>query len=73
MMKLFAVYNGWMGNGEIHVLVLAETRDSAQMMAIHAFQEEATRRHLPEKYSQVTEVIELAPDASVNWVGQVEE
>lgn len=68
-MRLYAVLNGYQGEGLVHVLVLAEDERHARELAHRAF--EATRQpHHQARWSDAAgfRVDELCADAGVAWV-----
>ncbi|ETT46292.1 hypothetical protein C171_28592 [Paenibacillus sp. FSL H8-237] len=76
-MNLYQVFNGYMGNGPVYVIVLAEDEERARVSASEAFKKDAfcpawnQYRH-PESYWTRLEVKFLS-DAGVPFVSEVEE
>lgn len=81
-MNLYQVFNGYMGNGPIFVIVLAEDEEKARASASEAFKKDAFSpalnkydkdkyRH-PQSYWTKLEVKFLS-DARVPFVSEVEE
>ena len=69
-MKLWEVTNGFMGDGYVHVLVIAETKKKAKELASAKFKDDALDIY-PPNYWKKLDVELLADDTSIEYVGEV--
>lgn len=84
--NLYYATNGWMGNGEVHLYVIAENEVAAKKAAREAFFEEADEiaphghlfigpdghaRRYPTSYYENVKVELVCQDTNRPWVGTV--
>lgn len=69
-MNLYRVYNGYMANGPVFVIVLAETEEKAKESAAAKFKEH--RPNMPETF-WTNLFVEFLSDANDAYVSSVEE
>lgn len=73
-MKLYRVYNGYMGFGPVHVLVIANTKKLARELASEAFKKVGGERYGEPYYRPSKLEIELiTDDLSKTFVSEVDE
>ena len=73
-MKLYRVYNGYMGFGPVHVLVIADSNNQARGLASEAFKKVGGERYGESYYRPSKLEVELiTDDLSKLFVREVDE
>lgn len=72
-MKLYQVFNGYMGMGPIFVIVIAMNEEEAKDLATHKFKKHYEHGLEPERYWANLEVVTLSEDTSKPFISEVEE
>lgn len=72
-MKLWAVYNGWIGWSDVHVLVIAPDEERAKALASEVLRRDAQNRRnpYPESYWTNLEAELLCEDVTQEWVSEI--
>ncbi len=73
-MKLFEVFNTWIGEGEVQCLVIAETPEKAIELARPKFKENGHAGEFPiypDTYWKQLLTEEICQDTSIEWCGEI--
>lgn len=68
------MYNGWMSNGPVNVIVIAESEDEARTLASEAFKKEGGERYGENYYNLKRGKVELlTDDITRTFVSEIDE
>ena len=70
-MKLFEITNGWMGNGYVRLLCIAESEKEALKLALSEFKKGGEKRDKPDSYWLGLGANMLCEDVSRQWCGEI--
>ena len=71
-MNLYKCFNGWMGSGYTHVIVVADSESRAKELATLQFTKESKKSNYHESYKVVDSIDLLVEDLTNEWCSDVE-